>query len=90
MEKLKNKVNQLRRRERYLAWTGKTIVDYVCNACMIIVLEPEKGCPRCAASVEKARAFRKTKQREKEALKVELGIPKRGRGRPKGSKNKPK
>ena len=30
------------------------------------------------------------KQQEKEALKVELSVPKRGRGRPKGSKNKPK
>ena len=36
MEKLKNKfTNQLRRRERYLAWTGKTTVDYVCNACKV-------------------------------------------------------
>ena len=34
--------------------------------------------------------FCEAKQQEKEVLKVELGIPKRGRGRPKGSKNKPK
>ena len=22
-------------------------VDFICTACLVIVLEPEKGCPRC-------------------------------------------
>ena len=33
---------------------GRESVDFVCYACMVIVLEPKGGCPRCHDKKQKA------------------------------------
>ena len=45
----------MRRREFYYAWCGLTEVDYVCEHCLTIVLDPPAGCQHCHDTEEKAR-----------------------------------
>ena len=91
MEAKETLKGKLQRRELYLAWLGKTLVDYTCRACLAVVPEPEKGCRHCIKATvkqevakESFKAFCEVKKAEKEALRVELGIPKKPRGRTKG------
>jgi hypothetical protein len=46
----------MRRREFYYAWCNTTEVDYVCERCLTIVLNPQAGCQHCHETEEKARA----------------------------------
>jgi hypothetical protein len=46
----------MRKREFTYTWCGITEVDYVCERCETIVLEPSLGCQHCHETDEKKTA----------------------------------
>jgi hypothetical protein len=60
----------MRKREFTYAWCGITEVDYVCERCETIVLDPAAGCQHCHDTNEKRQsrlaAFLQAKPREEE------------------------
>lgn len=86
-DKLRGK---LIKRTHYVAYTDTTETYYTCALCLGIVPDDYEVCSYCTGKQEKKVASIEAIKTKREEERKVLGIPKRGRGRPKGSKNKPK